>query len=110
MAHAVQFSKDYNWTAPVPIRSFEVNVALMRWFFTHAQVGGGWVKLDFLSKSDAELGELVRAVPDFGEARRDFRSFRVLLTHLGTATGSRMSKWARLESSSLAGMTRQSLF
>ena len=42
------------------------------------------MKLDSLSKSDAELEELVRAVPDFGEARRDFRSFRVLLAHLGT--------------------------
>lgn len=85
MAHSIQFSADYRWIPPGAIRSFETNLSLLRWFFTHAQVNGDWIKLDWLSKSDAELGELVRTVPDFGEAKRNLSTFRVLLFHLGTS-------------------------
>ena len=84
MAHSIQFTPDFSWVPPGAIRSFDTNLSLLKWFFTHATVQGGWVKLDFLGKSDAELRQLVETVPDFGTAARNLISFRNLLFHLGS--------------------------
>ena len=84
MAHNIQFTAGHTWTPPGVIRGFETNLPLLRWFFAHATVQGGWVKLDYLAKSDQELRNLVETVPDFGTATRDLSSFRALLFHLGS--------------------------
>ena len=81
-AHNVRYSSDFHWTQPVPIRGFEANHALLRWFFQHSQVAGNWVKFDFLSKSDGELQAVRTAVPDLGTLARDLSSFRTILYHL----------------------------
>ena len=81
-AHNVRYSSDFHWTQPVPIRGFEANHALLRWFFQHSQVAGNWVKFDFLTKSDGELGALRTAVPDLGTLARDLSSFRTILFHI----------------------------
>ena len=80
--HNVRYSSDYHWVQPVPIRGFEANLALLRWFFQHGQVAGNWVKFDFLSKSDGELQAARTAVPDLGTLARDLGSFRTILYHL----------------------------
>ena len=84
MAHSIQFTPDFVWVPPGAIRSFDANLNLLKWFFTHSTVQGGWVKLDFLAKSDAELRQLVETVPDFGTAARNLTSFRNLLFHLSS--------------------------
>ena len=81
-AHNVRYSSDFHWTQPVPIRGFEANHALLRWFFQHSQVAGNWVKFDFLTKSDGEMGALRTAVPDLGTLARDLSSFRTILFHI----------------------------
>ena len=85
MAHSVKYSKDYSWIAPVSIRHFETNLVIMRWFFQHATCDAGWIKFDFLSKSDGELTALRTAVPDIGTPKRDLFSFRTVLYHLSTS-------------------------
>ena len=80
--HNVRYSSDYHWVQPVPIRGFEANLALLRWFFQHSQVAGNWVKFDYLSKSDGELQAARTAVPDLGTLARDLGSFRTILYHL----------------------------
>jgi hypothetical protein len=82
--HSVRYSPEYIWTEPVEIRSFDKNLEILRWFFQHSQPGEGWIRFDFLSKSDGELTALRTSIPDLGTPRRDLNSFRTILCHLGT--------------------------
>jgi hypothetical protein len=66
------------------IRGYDANLALLRWFFQHSQVAGGWIKFDYLAKSDGEIAALKAAVPDLGNPLRDLNSFRTILYHLSS--------------------------
>ena len=84
MAHSVKYNREYAWAGPVQIRGYDANLALLRWFFQHSQVAGGWIKFDYLAKSDGELTALKAAVPDLGNPVRDLNSFRTILYHLSS--------------------------
>jgi hypothetical protein len=84
MAHNVDFSSDFLWAAPGPIRGFEANHTIIRWVIHHSTIAGGWVNSNFLVRSDGELQELCTAVPDLGVLTRSLGSFRTLLHHLSS--------------------------
>ena len=84
MAHSVRYSSEYAWAGPVQIRGFDANLALLRWFFQHSQVAGGWIKFDYLAKSDGEIAALKAAVPDLGNPLQDLNRFRTILYHLSS--------------------------
>ena len=46
---------ELNCIQPLPIRDFQKNLDLIRWFLQHGVVAGGWIKSDFLRRSDTEL-------------------------------------------------------